>query len=369
MATKKGSTKTARRGRKPKRGETAGRIFLGLFVLVLLLLVPVAMGLWSWRKLEQPFKGYPEPEKVISIASGMGAGQILTLLEREGIIADAKTTRFYLLFLLRNPVIQAGDYRFTEPMPATAVLEKLIQGDVATVSFTIVEGLTLEETAAVLARAEIGEREAFLEAMRSPRLIADLDPDARDLEGYLFPDTYKLRRGVSEESVVENLVQTFRRQYRREIEPKIADRSLTLRQLVTLASIVEKEVGHDPERPLVAAVYKNRLAKSIGLYADPTIIFALKKMGRWDGNLSKSDLRLDSPYNTYRYAGLPPGPICSPGLASLSAAAVPADVPYLYFVSKNDGTHVFASTDAEHNANVELWQRRYWREKRQREGR
>lgn len=369
MATKTSSTKAPRKGRKARRGETAGRVFLGLFVLVLLLLVPAAMGFWSWRKLEQPFKGYTEPEKIISITPGMGAGQILALLEKQGVIADAKTTRFYLLFLLRNPVIQAGDYRFTEPMSATAVLRKLTEGDVATISVTIVEGLTLEETAAALARAKIGEREAFLEAMRSPRLIADLDPDARDLEGYLFPETYKLRPGTSEDKVVETLVQTFRRQYEREVEPKIADRSQNLRQLVTLASIVEKEVGHDPERPLVAAVYKNRLARRIGLYADPTIIFALKKMGRWDGNLSKSDLRLESPYNTYRNAGLPPGPICSPGLASLAAAAAPADVPYLYFVSKNDGTHVFAATDAEHNANVDRWQRQYWREKRQREGR
>jgi UPF0755 protein len=121
------------------------------------------------------------------------------------------------------------------------------------------------------------------------------------------------------------------------------------------------------ERPLIAAVYRNRVDRRIGLAADPTVIFALKRLGRWNGNLRREDLRMDSPYNTYRYAGLPPGPICSPGAGSLVAAARPADVPYLYFVSRNDGSHVFATTLEEHNKNVALWQRRYWHDKRVRE--
>jgi UPF0755 protein len=137
-----------------------------------------------------------------------------------------------------------------------------------------------------------------------------------------------------------------------------------MRHVVTLPSIVEKEARQPEERPLIAGVYSNRLARRIGLAADPTVIYALKKRGTWDGNIRKADLQIDSPYNTYRYAGLPPGPICSPGLASLTAAADPADVPYLYFVSRNDGTHVFSSTLEEHNRNVEIWQRRYWRERR-----
>jgi UPF0755 protein len=139
--------------------------------------------------------------------------------------------------------------------------------------------------------------------------------------------------------------------------------------VVTLASIVEKEAGVAAERPLIAAVYANRLERGMGLYADPTVIFALKRLGRWDGNIRRADLALDSPYNTYRHAGLPPGPICSPGVGSLVAAASPADVPYLYFVGRNDGTHVFATTLAEHNRNVATWQRRYWRERREAEAR
>jgi UPF0755 protein len=139
--------------------------------------------------------------------------------------------------------------------------------------------------------------------------------------------------------------------------------------VVTLASIVEKEAQVASERPVIAAVYRNRLDQGIGLMADPTVIYALKRLGKWNGNLRRDDLRLDSPYNTYRYAGLPPGPIASPGLASLKAAAEPADVTYLYFVSRNDGTHAFADTLGEHNDNVEQWQRRYWRERRRQGGR
>ena len=137
--------------------------------------------------------------------------------------------------------------------------------------------------------------------------------------------------------------------------------SRPLRELVILASLVEKEAKLDAERPLIAAVYANRLRRGIGLYADPTIIHALKLLGRWNGNLTKADLRMESPWNTYRVPGLPPGPICSPGLASLAAAARPAAVSHLYFVGRNDGSHVFADTLAEHNRNVERWQRQFWR--------
>ncbi len=197
--------------------------------------------------------------------------------------------------------------------------------------------------------------------MRDPARIADLDPDAPDLEGYLFPDTYRFARGTGEAAIVDELVATFRRRYRDRLAGELAPGEL--RRLVTLASIVEKEARLDDERPLIAGVFANRLRRGMPLQADPTVIYALILLDRWDGNLRRPDLRIDSPYNTYRYPGLPPGPICSPGLASLEAAAAPADTPYLYFVSRNDGSHVFAATLAEHNRNVERWQRQYWRER------
>ncbi len=342
------------------------RVLTGLGILLLLLMVPAGMGLWSWWKLQRPYQGYEGEERLVTVEPGMGVSPALDRLESEGVLADAKLARSYLIYFMGDPKIQAGEYRFSGPMTTSQVLRKLVRGDVVTRSVTLIEGLTLEETAAHLAGKGFGRREVFLELMRSPELIADLDPEAADLEGYLFPETYSFANGTGEREIVATLVKTFRRGYEREVRPRLptAPGGRTLRQVLTLASIVEKEAQVAAERPLIAGVYHNRLERRIGLAADPTVIYALKRLGRWNGNIRREDLRVDSPYNTYRYAGLPPGPICSPGLASLAAAAAPAEVPYLYFVSRNDGTHVFSETLAEHSRNVERWQRQYWRERR-----
>ena len=341
-----------------------GRRGCGLGILLLLLMVPAALAAWSWWTLQNPYKGYEGPDKLVTIAPGSGTGKILQTLQRDGVIADAKLARVYLV-LKGEPRIQAGQYRFRGPLTTAAVLSKLVKGQIVARALTLVEGLTVDEIADQLARDGYGRREAFVGLMRSPQLIADLDPDAPDLEGYLFPETYSFAIATPEKEIVETLVKTFRRRFERDVRPRLAQGppGRTLRQVVTLASIVEKEAKAAGDRPLIAAVYTNRLKGRIGLAADPTIIYALKRLGRWDGNLHKEDLRMDSPYNTYRFAGLPPGPICSPGAASLIAAAAPADVPYLYFVSRNDGTHVFASTLAEHNRNVEIWQKKFWRDR------
>jgi UPF0755 protein len=363
---------TKPKGRTRKGGGAWRRALLGLFVLLLLFLVPaVGMLGWSWLKLTRPYKGYEEPQRAVTIAPGSAAGQILDKLEREGVIADAKLARSYLIYRLGDPPIQAGEYVFNGPLTTAQVLRKLVRGDVVTRSVTLIEGLTLEEIAEQLSRQGFGRREVFLDLMRSPQLIADLDPDAPDLEGYLFPETYSFASASTEKQVVSALVKTFRDRFEKEVRPLLAQGppGRTVRQVVTLASIVEKEAQVESERPIIAAVYQNRLDRGIGLAADPTVIYALKRVGRWNGNIRRDDLRMDSPYNTYRYAGLPPGPIASPGLASLKAAAAPDDVPYIYFVSRNDGTHVFSETLAEHNRNVDQWQRRYWRERRAEERR
>jgi peptidoglycan lytic transglycosylase G len=360
----RGQAKPGRRGKGKKKGCRRPAL-LGCVVLLLLLLVPVAMTGWAWWRLAQPYQGYAGTERLVAIDPGMGASQALERLQREGVLADAKLARSYLVFRLHNRPLQAGEYRFSGPLTTAQVLDKLIRGDVVTAVITLVEGLTLEETAEQLARERFGRREVFLDLMRTPALIADLDPQATDLEGYLFPETYKFVLNTSEREIVATLVKTFRRRFEREVRPLLARHpGASVRRLVTLASIVEKEAKVESERALIAAVYANRLDRHIGLAADPTVIYALKRLGRWNGNLRREDLQLDSPYNTYRYAGLPPGPICSPGRASLVAAADPAQVPYLYFVSRNDSTHVFAETLQEHNRNVEIWQRQYWRDRR-----
>ena len=362
--------KTKRRSGSKTTG-TWKRVLLGLFVLLLLLLIPVGMLGWSWIKLQRPYQGYAGEEKIVQVEPGMGAAQILERLQQEGVLADARLARSYLIYFMDSAAMQAGEYRFRGPLTTPQVLRMLVKGRVLTHSITVIEGLTLEEIATQLDRAGYGRRQAFLDLMRSPALVADLDPEAPDLEGYLFPETYSFARSVDERTIVQAMVKTFRDRFEKEVRP-LFDRNSggggrTVRQLVTLASIVEKEAQVATERPLIAAVYRNRLDRGIGLMADPTVIYALKRAGRWNGNIRRDDLRMESPYNTYRWAGLPPGPICNPGLASLVAAAEPAEAPYLYFVSRNDGTHVFAETLTEHNRNVEQWQRKYWRERRAQE--
>jgi len=360
QANKKGTTSAARR-RKPRR---RGGCWTVLFLALVLLLAAGGAAAWGWWTLTTPFQGYAGAEKLVTVEPGMGASQILSRLAHEGVLRDARLARLYLVVVLGDPPMQAGEYRFSGPLDTPRVLTKLVRGEVVAHSLTLVEGLTTDEVVEQLVKAHLGRAETFLSLVRSPELVSDLDPEAPDLEGYLFPETYSFRHGLSEREVVATLVRMFRDRFERSVRPALlAKPGRTLRQVLTLASIVEKEAKAESERPLIAAVYQNRLDRHIGLAADPTVIFALKRLGRWDGNLHRVDLHLDSPYNTYRYAGLPPGPICSPGLASLRAAADPAPVPYLYFVSRNDGTHVFAQTLEEHNRNVEQWQKKYWRDR------
>jgi UPF0755 protein len=336
-------------------------------VLVLLLAAGVLLGAaaaWAWRELARPFQGFAGDAVTVEVASGSSAREILAQLESAGVLRSALLARLYLVHVLGDPPLQAGEYEFRGETTAHGVLEKLARGDVVMHSVTIVEGLTLEETAATLSAAGRGETASFLAAMRDPQPIADLDPRATDLEGYLLPDTYSFPRSADEAAIVAAIVRAFHARHAAEIRPLLDPAApANLREVVTLASIVEKEARLDEERPRIASVYRNRLRIGMGLYADPTIIFALKKRGVWDGNLRRRDLELDDPYNTYRFPGLPPGPICSPGIASLRAAAAPETGTFLYFVSRNDGSHVFASTLAEHNRNVERWQRQYWRER------
>jgi len=298
--------------RQKKRG---GCRRLALAILLLLFIVPAGLVGWSWWTLQRPYQGYPEPERQVTVAPGTSATQILLNLQKEGVLANARLARIYLIYAMRDPKIQAGEYLFRGPLSSPQVLQILVRGKTLAHSFTLVEGMTLEETAEQLAGLGFGRHEAFLAQMRTPQRIADLDPEARDLEGYLFPETYSFAARTSEKDIVDMLVRTFRRRFEKNVRTLLAQGSpgRSVRQVVILASIVEKEAKAAAERPLIAAVYQNRVDRKIGLAADPTVIYALKKLGRWDGNLRRDDLRMDSPYNTYRWSGFPPGPICSPG--------------------------------------------------------
>jgi UPF0755 protein len=281
-----------------------------------------------------------------------------------GLVRDRLTYRLALWVSGDARRLKAGEYRFDREMSPLEVLGKIARGEVDLVNVTFREGLTIGDMAAIFEAQGFGTGEAFRAAAQNVSLIADLDPAASDLEGYLFPETYAVSRRVDAPQLVKAMVGRFRRVLSPEMLDQAKARGLDVRQLVTLASIVEKETGAPDERPLVAAVYSNRLRVGMGLQCDPTVIYALQRAGRFDGNLRREDLALDSPYNTYRYPGLPPGPIAAPGRGALEAAARPADVDYLYFVSRNDGTHAFARTLDEHNRNVQKFQIQYFRDKR-----
>lgn len=338
------------------------KILLGLTAIVLVAGLAGGWWLWQrWRSFDQPAISGTEPV-FVDIEPGSSADVIFQRLADADVLPGTLTSKLYYRLVLDSPPLQAGEYAFAPETTPRQALAKLIDGDVVTRPLIIIEGLTVAETAADVERQGFATARDFLDAADSS-LIHDLDPEARDLEGYLFPDTYRFPRSVTPVAIVEALVDGFRQ---RTHDLRGNESLPPLRDWVTLASIVEKETQVDEERPLVAGVYRNRLDQGIGLYADPTIIYALKKAGTWDGDLKRSHLQMDSPYNTYRVPGLPPGPICSPGLASLEAAASPSDDPYLYFVSRNDGTHVFATTLREHNRNVHRWQRQYWQQRRAR---
>jgi UPF0755 protein len=335
--------------------------------VLLLIVVALAAGAgawWMYSRLIEPYRGYPDAEVFVDIPAGSGPNTIGERLAAAGVVRDAMTFRAAVLVSGRARSLKAGEYRFADPMHALDVINKIARGDVYKRLLTFREGLTILEMSQVFEEKGFGKAAEFRKAAGNGQLIADLDPAARDLEGYLFPETYSLPRDTPAGVVVAQMVAGFKSALTADLQAAAKDQGLTIRELVTLASLVEKETGAADERPLVAAVYRNRMRIRMGMQADPTVIYALQQAGQYRGNLTRENLQFDSPYNTYRYAGLPPGPIASPGRASLAAAAKPADVDYLYFVSRNDGTHAFASNLGEHNSNVFTWQVEYFRKRR-----
>ena len=323
-------------------------IALLLFVLAVLGVIVARIVIAELR----PYKGYAGNEQFVEIPAGAGPASIGRRLVEAGVIRDTLGFRFELTRTGAGRRLQAGEYRFDRPMTVKEVVAKIARGDVYLLPITFREGLTILEMAQIFESRGFGPAAEFVAAASDPTPIRDLDSAARDLEGYLFPDTYTMARQATAAQLVGRMVAGFEQALTPKLRADAAARGLTVRELVTLASIIEKETGKAEERSLVAAVYANRLRIGIALQADPTVIYALQRAGRYNGNLTRADLQSDSPYNTYRYPGLPPGPIAAPGKASLEAAVHPADAPYIYFVSRGDGSHAFATTLAEHNQNV-----------------
>jgi UPF0755 protein len=333
-----------------------------LFVLIVVAGGAVASVLYV--RVNQPYRGYATPDQFIEIPQGAGSRTIGDRLVAAGVVRDSATYRLALYMSGQGRHLQAGDYRFDRPMTPFEVIDKIARGDVIVITVTFREGLSIAEMSKIFESHGLGKAAEFVTAASDPEPIRELDAEAKDLEGYLFPDTYPLSPKTDAAQLVRLMVQRFMHAFSPDLRQKATDRSLSIRRAVTLASIVEKETGRADERPLVAAVYANRLRIGMALQCDPTVIYALQRSGKYNGNLKREDLSMDSPYNTYRKPGLPPGPIASPGRAALEAAVEPAKASFLYFVSKNDGSHIFASTLDEHNRNVQKFQVQYFRERR-----
>ena len=338
-------------------------------VLVLVLLAAAAAGFLAYRGYEMartPYKGYSGDEVFFTVDRGATGTRIGTALEEEGIIRDARLFVAALRFRGETGSLQAGEYRFAEPLSTLDVVERLVAGDIYTFAITVPEGLTASETAEHLAAKGLGDAAALEAVFQDVSFIADIDRDASDLEGYLFPTTYQFTRNPSPRDVARTMVAQFEEIFDEERRSKSEELGLTPREVVTLASVIEKETGNAEERPLIGSVVWNRLERGMPLAMDSTIIYALKLQGRYDGNLRRVDLETEHPYNTYLVAGIPPGPIASPGEASIDAVLEPADTRYLFFVSKNDGSHHFSTTYREHANAVRKYQVEYFRQQRRR---
>jgi peptidoglycan lytic transglycosylase G len=318
---------------------------VGLFFLI----GPVAAILLAWF---HPYKNYPADEKIILIPRGTSSLEVARRLEAEGIVMHRTLFLTYLKILKRSGHLQAGEYQFQGTLTIPQVADKIIRGLVHYHEVTIPEGFSFFEISELLEQKGFAIREEFLSAVRRVDLVGDLTQSPTSLEGFLFPDTYRLTRGETASEVVQSMIERFKQVYQNQLKIEIQHQPMSLKDVITLASLIEKETGADDERALVSAVFHNRLKRGMPLQCDPTVIYAAKLRGAFKGEIYRSDLSLDSAYNTYRYPGLPPGPIANPGLQSIEAALKPAAVDYLYFVSDNNGRHVFSTTLDQHNRAV-----------------
>jgi UPF0755 protein len=314
---------------------------------------------WLLDRPLAPVQGGAVPSvKVVEIPDGASLRQVAIILEQQGLIGH----RWSLILLekLNNArhVVRSGEYALHAGMRPSEILAELHQGHVLLHSVTIPEGFTVAQIAQTFGQKGLGRAEEFERLAHDREFIQSLGLTVDSLEGYLYPDTYRFARRVSSKEILTAMVEGLRRVFTADLQARAAELKLTLHEVLTLASVIEKETGAGEERPFVSSVFHNRLRHRIPLQSDPTVIYGLKD---FDGNIRKRDLSSPSPYNTYRVRGLPPGPIACPGIEAIRATLFPAPTKYLYFVSRNDGTHYFSATLAEHERAVDRFQRRQHR--------
>ena len=347
------------------------------------LLAALVLGVITWRAVNN-VAGWALPsEQAVPPAPSPNAGQTATIvvskgdnartigdeLEKAGVIRSGTWFRMLAEIEGVQNDLAAGSYVFQQDSDTQAVLDRIKVGILQPqVLVTIPEGLRIEQIADLLGRSGVGDTQALLAAMQSGSYSGDLlndKPAGSTLEGFVFPDTYYFPLKAKPQDVVNEMLAALNDRFDPSLRAAAQAEGLTDYQVLTLASIVEREAQVPEERPIIASVFLNRLKAGMPLQADPTVQYALAQnpdsvtqFGWWKQDLTEDDLRVDSPYNTYTHTGLPPGPICNPGRAAIDAVVHPAQTSYLYFVAKGDGTHAFASTLAEHNANVQKYQKR-----------
>ena len=300
----------------------------------------------------------PSADRIVTIDPGIGTAATIARLEEAGIVQHPVALRLYVTLTGRSSRLKAGDYKFSSPISPLEAMDKIRRGDVFYERVTIPEGFNAFEIADLLAtRTGKATPDQFLALIADPSLIRDIDPSAKSLEGYLFPDTYNYSTRTTAEDLIRMMVRRFDEVFSDAWTRRTAELKMDVHRVVTLASIVEKEAKVPEDRPLIASTLTNRLRIGMPLAADPTFIYAAELAHDYDGNPNQPrHRRRNSPYNTYLYAGLPPGPIASPGRASIEAALFPANTDYLYYVLAGaDGHHKFSRTAAEHQAAVEQY--------------
>ena len=325
------------------------KVFFGIAITLVVSLVLLFGFLLNYIFFSTPVQRAQPAE--VRVEQGDSLAVVGRKLREQNVITNERLFSLWARMRGAEKKLHQGLYRFESSATPREVLDRLVTGKGIFEMVTIPEGLTVREVADLLAKMQIVNKEKFLAEAANPELLASLGLKDKGIEGYLFPNTYHFVPGTPEREIILAMTE----QFRKVSQPLLAqsDTELSPHEIVTLASIIEKETGVETERPLVSAVFRNRLKRQMPLQSDPTVIYGLKD---FNGNLTRKDLHDPNPYNTYRIGALPPGPICNPGLSSLKAAQRPADVPYLYFVSRNDGTHLFSATIEAHNQAVKTFQ-------------
>ena len=292
--------------------------------------------------------------QVFEVKSGMTLKQVSQELFRQKLIRSANAFQAIALIQDKEKLIKVGEYYISPSMLPAEILQRITSGKTVLHSITIPEGYRITEIANLLEEKDLADKNIFLQQAKNVELLEGIPTSS--LEGYLFPDTYHFGKRTTEAAIINKMVETFKeRALKQEFLKRAEDLGFSYHEIITLASLIEKETGKDSERKQISSVFHNRLKKNMLLQTDPTVIYAIDI---FDGNIRKRDLNIDSPYNTYRYKGLPPGPIANPGLKSIIAALYPANTSNLYFVSKQDGSHKFSATLNEHNRAVQKYQLR-----------